>query len=139
MDRDNDRLQREIEEILQKIDDFPTEAARIRAKRKRAKISGLRRRLTPHFSLTAPQTILAGIALILVSYFIIGRVDSDVARWGIIVGLVLFFSGFVFSAWPRRTPSMRVEKRWRGRVIDGNNIYDQPRWVDRVRRWRSRR
>lgn len=117
----SDRVEREIEEILRKIDDFPTEAARIRAQRKKtaqgpSPVQRVSRRLS---RITASQLMLTSIALVLGSYFIVGQIDETVSRFGIIAGIILFFSSFALSFRPAgvaRSPG--AEKRWRGRVID---------------------
>lgn len=120
---DRDRVEREIEDILQKIDDFPTEAARIRQRRKReARGPSLAQRLGTRLrGFSAPQLLLAGMIIVLISYFIIGRADETIGRAGIIAGLVLFFASFALSFRPSPSQPRRgggTEKRWRGRVID---------------------
>ena len=131
----HDRVEREIEEILRKIDDFPTEAARVRAQRKKANHGpSLGERVARQLSrVTASQLTLIGIALVLGSYFIVARIQPTIGTYGIIAGLILFFSSFVLSMRPAGPP--RTEKRWRGRVID-TQPPGRRAWF---RAWRPRR
>jgi hypothetical protein len=130
-----DRVEREIEEILSKIDDFATEAPRIRAQRKQ------RERATPRIQPSANwlsrigigQLMLLSILLVLGSHFILGGFSSAAAQYGIIIGLVLFFSSFLLSFRPR--VSAPQEKRWRGRIIEPESNRGWPR----LGRWWRRR
>jgi hypothetical protein len=137
----SDRVEREIEEILRKVDDFPTEAARIRARRKerdREHRPGLLQRIGISFrGAGIGQVMLLSIVLVLGSHFIIGRFDSTVAQYGIILGLILFFSSFLLSFRPRGSTAPQV-KRWRGRIIEPDTS-SEPRPWSRLNRWWRRR
>ncbi len=132
-----DRMEREIEELLRKIDDFPTEAARIRAQRKKAaRGPSLRDRIAARLSgVTISQLMLAGIVMVLASYFVVDRIQPTVGKFSIIAGLILFFSSFILSVVPAGSPQQ--ERRWRGRIIDTGP--EQTGWRARLRAWRSRR
>lgn len=124
---DGDRVEREIEDILRKIDDFPSEAARIRARRRReARSVPLTRTFGDRIRrINAPQLLLTGIAIVLISYFVVSNASETAGRIGIIAGLILFFSAFVLSF--RTGPRTRPERRWRGRVIDDDDGWSSRR------------
>ena len=135
MPEEKDRVQREIEDILSKIDDFPTEAARIRVERKKAQRGpSPRHRLTSrllHPSL--PHILIGGIALVILSGFLITPFAPTLGRYGIIAGLILFSSAFVLSFRAPGGTRPGTEKRWRGRVIEPSPEHSAaPAWWDRL-------
>jgi hypothetical protein len=140
-----DKVQREIEELLDKLDNFVPEerfASKMRARKRqeRAARSGpspfeqFTRRLT---RVTLGHVMLAGIALFLVAIIFDGPL-GDAGRWVTIAALALTAAAFVLSIINRgsgsRTPVMksrpgRVQKVWRGQVIE----YDEPNTFSRIR------
>ncbi len=142
-----DRIQREIEELLDKLDTFVPEerlASKIRNRNKRKSAeegpNRLQRAISRVARVSLGQLILAGIALVLIGFFFRSPLGSA-AAWVIGAGLVLAAVAFIMSlltGGTSRTVSGRgtVEKRWRGQVIE----YSEPSAANRIRDWlRSRR
>ena len=147
-----DKVQREIEELLDKLDNFVPEerfASKIRDRRKREKAEArtgptFGERVSRRFSgITLGHVILLGLACFLIAYFFREPL-GDASRWLSIAGLVISLTALVLSIFSRgggsRTPvsragSGRVQKRWRGQVIE----YGEPATVDRVRGWFRRK
>ncbi|MGH7621403.1 MAG: hypothetical protein ACREMU_03600 [Gemmatimonadaceae bacterium] len=141
-----DRIQREIEEVLDKLDAFVPEerlAAKIRnrARRKPSDSPGLvQRALTRVGRISLGQLMLGGFGLILIAYFFRGPIGGA-STWLIVLGLVMAGSAFVMAivrgGGARTIAGGTVEKRWRGQVI---NYSAGPSAADRIRRWfRNRR
>ncbi len=135
-----DRIQREIEEILSRIERMPPK--RPRPSRLRQAIRSLWHRLggavlaLPRPRIAPGPLLLLGGGLLVAGYiFEVG--SSDVNRWLIIAGLVLLLLTFLLS-WRRGTRARVAEKRWRGQPLE----LDQGRG-ERLRswweRWRSHR
>ncbi|MEX2247003.1 MAG: hypothetical protein WEC75_09975 [Dehalococcoidia bacterium] len=142
----SDKVQREIEELLDKLDNFVPEerfTEKIRArKQQRAQPSGprpwdrVRKRLS---RVTLGQAMLVGLALLFFAFLFDGPLGAA-ANYLIITGLVLAGGAFVMSVvtggGTRRTVTGSVEKRWRGQVIE----YQQPASSNRLLDWlRGRR
>jgi hypothetical protein len=143
-----DKVQREIEELLDKLDNFVpeerfTSKMRDRKRQERAAQSGpsIGERASRMFSrVTVGHMMLAGIALLLVAVFLDGPLGGA-TRWVFIAAIVLVVASFVLSIRNRgmgsRTPIMksrpgRTQKMWRGQVIEyGNN--EEPRRFDRLK------
>jgi VIT1/CCC1 family predicted Fe2+/Mn2+ transporter len=130
----SDKLEREVEEILRKLDRFvPKEGPLARARRRVGQAAAdffhaVLARLS-HISLG--QVMLASLVLVVLAFFFRGA-SPMLARWVIIGGLILFFTAFVLSL---RSGRSRYERRWRGRVID----LSEPSLGDRLRNWLQRR
>ena len=124
------RIEREIEELLEKIDDFPAESARIRARRRspRYHLSRLTRAARSRIPrLTASTLLITGLALVFFSYLVLLRLNIAAGQAGIVIGIALFVAAFLASFRPRGVP--RNEKRWRGQIIETG----RPSWRDRLR------
>ena len=145
---DNDRLEREIEEILGKIEQFPPPESRARRRRQRA-VSQARARIADWQQgvvrqlgrVSLSQLMLLSFLVILASFFFRGRmIPAPLATWLLVAGVILFISTFSVTVFGSRgsTTSTR-EQRWRGRSVQ------QPRGPSlqtRIRHWwasRSRR
>ena len=140
----NDRVQREIEELLGKLDTFvPEERFTTKMKeRKReravAQRTGptLRERITAPFKrITLGHVLIGGLVLFAVSYLFDDAL-GDWAVWVTLGGLALAGGAFVLSVlnggqMRMRDRPGRVQKRWRGEVIE----YGEPSPMDRVRGW----
>jgi hypothetical protein len=142
---DQDRVQREIEELLGKLDNFVpeqrfTEKIRERARRQDASSPGplarLRKRIT---RVSLGRMLLAGFVLIVFAYFFRGPLGGA-STW--LIGLGLAIAGIAFVLSIRRGGTSgsvggTVEKRWRGQVIEYSA---GPTAADRIRGWfRNRR
>jgi hypothetical protein len=129
-----DNIEREVEEILRKLDRFVPEEGRLARARRRLgqATSDLLRTLRVRLSRISPgQVMLASLILVVVAFFF--RSASPVlARWVIIGGLILFFTAFVLPLLGGRS---RYERRWRGQVID----LSEPSLGSRLRHWLQRR
>ncbi len=141
--KEPDKVQREIEELLGKLDNFVPEeglVSKIKNRRKAETGPGLFERLLKRVSrITLGHVMLTGLALLLLASFAPG-VFAGYARYALILGLLLTAGAFVMSVigWDsRRTITGGTsEKRWRGQVID----YSQPSASNRLRDWwRGRR
>ena len=125
-----ERIQREIEDILNRLDSFlPEESVTTRVRRgsSSAVTSVLGGVLAPLALISLRQMMLTAIVLIIAG-FIIDRANP-VGRWVLIAGVVLFFAGFVFSFFGRSAATS--ERRWRGRSLD----LQPPTLGDRMRAW----
>ena len=145
-----DRVQREIEEILDKLDTFVPEerfTAKMRARHKEQAAQArtgptLRERITRPFTrITLGHLLIAGIILFAVSYLFDDQLGS-IAIWLTVLGVVLAGGALAFSVINGGNTRLRmgggggrVQKRWRGQVIE----YSQPGPVDRVRGWWRKR
>ena len=142
-----DRLEREIEEILDKIDKFPSpESRRARARkqairrfggaiaeRQRAFASKLGR-------IQMSQVMLASFLLILGALFF--RRLGPASQWMLYAGIILFVTSFAVLMLTRRSsPSgASSQERWRGRPVRPSQ--QSATLAERVQMWwrqRSRR
>ena len=129
-----DNLEREVEEILRKLDEFVPEEERFTRARRRGTtavsdtLGGL---LAGASRISLGQLMLGSLVLVVVSFFF-RSASPTLARWLIIAGLILFVTAFVLSLLGRRP---RYEKRWRGEVID----LSEPGLGSRLRNWFQRR
>jgi hypothetical protein len=140
--REPDKVQREIEELLDRLDNFVPEerlASKIRKKRRAETGPGFIERGWNRVSrISLGQAMLAGLAIILISWFFRAPLGS-LASPLMVVGITLVIGAFILSVVngdSRRTiAGGRPEKRWRGQVID----YSEPSTASRIRDWFRRR
>ncbi|MQC17773.1 MAG: hypothetical protein DWG80_01710 [Chloroflexi bacterium] len=141
----NDRLEREIEEILGKIEQFPDAESRAKRSRRRntnrltARLSEVQRGIARRMSgISVSQLMLASFLLILFAFFFRGRgLPSAAAYWLLVAGVILFVSTFAVMIFTPRTRSgPTVEQRWRGRSIQ---YQTGPSLPARLRHWWSTR
>jgi hypothetical protein len=128
----DDRIQREIEDILNRIDDFVPEENKVRRFRRRSSTSKAMRNITEPLSrISLRHVLLAGLALVVIGFFA-GRAHP-IGTWMLIAGVILFLTSFALSFFTRNTPSAppAAEKRWRGRPLE----LDEPTFSDRLRAW----
>ena len=132
-----DRIEREIEEILRKIDDFVPEKPR-RSVRKRpfdkpptAFENPSRPISTPksttglaHVSLN--QVMLWSLIVVVIAFFL----PIPGSGWVILAGLLVFAVAFLLSRMGGGS-SRGVQKRWRGEPID----LREPGLPDRIKAW----
>jgi hypothetical protein len=130
----SDKIEREVEEILRKLDKFvPEESRLVRTRRRLGQAtSDLAGALLGRLSrISLGQVMLASLVVVVVA-FLFRSSSPTLARWAIIGGLLLFFGAFVLSVVGGRS---RYEKRWRGQVID----LSEPSLGSRLRNWLQRR
>jgi hypothetical protein len=146
--KEPDKVQREIEELLDKLDNFVPEdrfASKMKQRRRENTGPGMFERasiglMRPFSRLTVGHLMLAGIILLLAAWFAPGLFGSY-AGWARGLGLILTIVAFVLSlmGWDSRRTISRSgggsQKRWRGQVID----YSEPTPADRLRGWWRRR
>ena len=128
-----DRIQREVDELLARLDTFPPRrplSTRVRDRFSRGfqRLGGLK---LP--TLSAGHVLLFAIAVIVSAWVLLPN-SSDLARWVIAGGIITFIAAFLFSI---RRQSKPPEKYWRDRPLDLRRS-STPRsrsWWDR---WRNR-
>jgi hypothetical protein len=126
-----DRIQREVEDLLARLDAFPRKRP-VWARAWAGLGNGLRGlgnglKLP---NLSAGHLLLIGIGIIVAAWVLLPG-GSDVTRWIIAAGIVLFIGAFIFSL---RRQSRPPEKYWRDKPLD---VHPGSRsWWDR---WRNRR
>jgi hypothetical protein len=136
----DDKFKREIEDILNKLDDFvPDETAADQARRKSssAAASVMRALLSPFTRISIQQVMLFGLLIIVIG-FLGMRVHPIFGRYALIAGVILFLTSFGLSFFNRSSgpPPPTGDKRWRGQPIDLN----EPSLPDRIKAWlKSRR
>jgi hypothetical protein len=137
-----DKVQREIEELLDKLDSFVPEerlVSKIRKRRKDETGPNLVERTWKRASrISLGHVLLTGLALLLIATFF--RAPLGAAAGPVMIaGIVLAAGAFLFSIIngdSRRTiGGGRPEKRWRGQVID----YSEPSAASRLKDWFRRR
>lgn len=130
----DDKIQREIEDILNRLDDFVPEesvASRMRRRGSDAAANVVRAIVEPLSHISLRHVMLTALILIVVGFIGI-RVNPMIARWMLIGGVILFVTSFALSFVNRGTPhGPAVERRWRGRPLD----LDEPSLGDRLRAW----
>ncbi len=129
------KLERDIEEVLAQIDQFPPKRSRWSRIRRRIAnaVGGVGEALSsiPWPRISVGQVLLIAMAVIVIAYF--GFRSSSIGSILIFGGILAFIAAFIFSL--RRHSSSRLpEKRWRGQPMD----LEEPggSWW---KRWRSRR
>ena len=136
----DDKIKREIEDILNKLDDFvPDESAadKMRRRSSGAAASVVRALLAPFTRISIRQVMLTALVIIVVG-FLAMRVSPIFGRYALIAGVILFVTSFALSFFSRSsgTTPPAAEKRWRGQPIDLN----EPSLPDRIKAWlKSRR
>jgi pilus assembly protein TadC len=141
--KESDRVQREIEELLGKLDNFvPEERLVSKIKKRRKEAAGpnafertwasLRKRFS---RVTLGHVMLFGVVLLLAAQFVPG-LFYGYDRWALLAGILITIGAFILSAmgWDsRRTIASggTIEKRWRGQAI----TYSEPSRADRIRGW----
>ena len=140
--KEPDKVQREIEELLGKLDNFVPEerlVSKIKSRRRAEAGPGFTERLLKRVShITLGHVMIAGLALLLLSSFAPG-LFGGYSRWAMILGLLLTGGAFVMSVigWDsqRTITGGTTAKRWRGQVID----YSAPSPASRFRNWLGKR
>lgn len=138
----SDKVQREIEELLDRLDNFVPEerlVSKIRKRRKQDAGPNIFERVWARVGrLSLGHVMLIGLGLLLVAIFFDGPLGGF-STWVMFLGLFLAGGAFILSVInrdSRRTlAGGRPEKRWRGQVID----YSEPSTTNRIRDWFKRR
>jgi VIT1/CCC1 family predicted Fe2+/Mn2+ transporter len=134
-----DKFEREIEDILNKLDRFPTLSPTERARRwLRKRLGSLHGSISTRLSrLSVNSIMLAGIILVFVGFFF-RSVLQDLWSYLAITGLALFFLSFAISFFGGGRPAGSRRIYWRGRPA--SSYYDSgPSIALRLREWWRRR
>lgn len=117
-----EKWEREIQELLERMDDRPRE------RNSWDRVRGNLKRKTPKYNRGGggPSTplpigtvlLIAGVALVIAGAFVHTLFAADpllvgLARWIAIAGVVLFFSPILVARRPSQGP-----KKWRGKIIE---------------------
>lgn len=129
-----DNLEREVEEILRKLDKFVPEESPLTRSRRRLghAASGLVQGALVRLSRISLGQVMLVSVLLVAAAFLFRAANPILARWVIIGGIIFFFTAFLLSLRGGRSSD---EKVWRGRVID----LSEPSLADRLRNWLRRR
>lgn len=132
----DDKIEREIEDILSRLDDFVPEesvADRVRRRSSDAAAGFARAVIAPLARISLRHVMLTALALVVLG-FLGMRVHPLFGRWILVGGVILFLTSFALS-FVNRGPTT-TERHWRGRPMELN----EPSLADRLRAWlRSRR
>ena len=135
-----DKLEREIEEILSKIEQFPKPESRRAMARKRAlrrfgnSIATRQRSVMRELSRISVSQLMLLSFIMIIGFFFFRRLNPLVMQWVLYAGIVLFVSSFAIMVFTR-SPGGGTEQRWRGRSIE----YREQSLLDRLRRWYGER
>ena len=132
----DDRIQREIEDILNRLDEFvPDEnvANKMRRRSTGTAASVVRALIAPIARISLGQVMLWSLVIIVVAFFGM-RIHPLYARWILIGGVILFLTSFGLSFFSRGAPAA-TEQRWRGRIFE----LDETSFGERLRAWWNRR
>ncbi len=131
----SDRIQKEVDELLARIEKFPPRRPLSRriSDLASAPFSAISRRLAglKLRRISAGHVLLAAIIIIVIAY--VAGDSGDLWRWVIVGGIALFIAAFVMSL--RRHSRPPAERYWRDRPLDlddrgsGRSFWD---------RWRGR-
>lgn len=139
---DSNNLEREIEEILGKIEHFPEAPSRPRRGRRALRrfgsaVSERQRSLMRVMSrISISQVMLVAFLMILGSFIILRR-NPMLMNWVMWAGVILFISSFAIMMFGRRNGGGgTVETRWRGQTV---RYQSGPTLGQRLRRWWSGR
>ncbi len=114
----DDKIQREIEEILNRLDEFvPDERVTERARRRSTgAASGFAQAIfAPLTRISLRHVMLTGFALIVIGFF--AARANPFGLWMLVGGFILFLTAFAISVIGGSSPP-KVEKRWRGQSIE---------------------
>jgi len=140
-----DRLEREIEEILDKIEQFPSpESRRARARKQAVRrfggaIAERQRAVASKLGRISMSQVMLVSFLLILGYFFFGRYSPLLMRWVLYAGIILFVTSFTILMLTRRSSpgAVSAQERWRGRPI---RPADQgPTLAARLRAWWRRR
>ncbi|MEX0786118.1 MAG: hypothetical protein WD939_05735 [Dehalococcoidia bacterium] len=130
----DDKIQREIEDILSRLDDFVPEesvTSRMRRRSSDAAATFVRALISPIAGISLRQVMLTALILVVVG-FVGMRIHPLFGRWVLIGGVILFLTTFALSFFSRSsTVPPATQKRWRGQPMNLN----EPSLGDRVRAW----
>jgi hypothetical protein len=136
---DKDRLEREISEILDKIEQFPTpQQRRARARRRSvgragAAMSGWQQALMRRLSGISVQDVMLASFVIILGAFFFRRFSPVLMQWALYGGIVLLVTSFAIMTFSRGRGGRGGSSAayWRGRPVQ----YRSSSTLARVRQW----
>ncbi len=126
-----DRIEREIEEILRKIDDFVPETPKSRrAARKVRPFAAAQTWLAARLAAISLNQVMMWSLIVVIASFFLRAIPG--AGWLMIGALIVFVTAFALSLMTGgRGAHPSAEKRWRGQPLDLTG----PGWPDRIKAW----
>ncbi len=127
----DDKIEREIEDILSRLDDFVPEetvADRMRRRSSGAAAAFGRAIIAPLAGISLRHVMLTALILVIVG-FLGMRIHPLFGRWVLVGGVILLLTSFALSLFSRGPT--KTEKRWRGQPLELN----EPSLGDRLRAW----
>ena len=131
----DDKIKREIEDILNKLDDFVPEESATESGRDRSSgpaASVVRAIFAPLTRISIRNVMLMALVIIIIG-FLGMRIHPIFGRYALIAGVILFITSFGLSFFSKSSESTppAFEKRWRGQPIDLN----EPSLPNRIKAW----
>lgn len=128
-----DRIEREIEEILRKIDKFPEGSRPPKSRRPGSGGNGPVRRSgggTSRWlsSIDMRKVMMWALVAVVVAFFLRGIPGG---YWLLIGAIIVFVTAFFLSTRGGASVGSGPEKRWRGQPLD----LSEPGWPDRLKAW----
>ena len=141
----SDNLEKEIEELLKKIDNFPSSES---TSKKRLKLYlkylgnmiSIKHQLIAKYlgKISLSQLMLGSFLMIFASYFILGRINPLLMRWVLFSGIILFLTSFTLMFFGSSNRASKNEQIWRGKKVNTSPRYEN--FVLRIFKWiRNRR
>jgi len=140
----SDNLEKEIEELLKKIDNFPSSES---ASRKRLKlylkylgnVISIRQQLIAKYlgKISLSQLMLGSFLMIFASYFILGRINPLLMRWVLFSGIILFLTSFTLMFFGSSNRFSKNEQIWRGKKVSTRPRYEN--FILRIFKWVRKR
>ena len=123
-----DRIEREIEEILRKIDNFVPERARRPAPKAGQSFSAAQGWLQKRLArISLSQVMMWSLLVVVIAFFARGVPPMT---WVMVGALIVFATAFILSRMGGGKRAV-VEKRWRGEPLD----LSAPTWPERLKAW----
>ena len=124
-----DRIEREIEEILKKIDRFVPEKARRPVRRVGQPFATAQGWLAHRLARISLNQVMMWALIVFVVAFFLKAVPFFF--WLMLGSLIIFATAFLLSALSRRPGTSGPAKRWRGQLMDLSG----PSWADKLKAW----
>ncbi|HTE85853.1 MAG TPA: hypothetical protein VK821_14085 [Dehalococcoidia bacterium] len=134
-----DKFEREIDDILNRLDKFPRQGPADRARKAvSGRVGVFQRRIALRIArLSVGQIMLTGIVMILFGYFFRALIP-EIWYYVVILGLILFFTSFALSFFGAGRAGGSRQVYWRGRPAQ--SYYSSgPALARRLREWWLRR
>ena len=124
-----DRIEREIEDILRKIDDFVPEKPRRPVRRVGQPFAAAQSWFAHRLARISMNQVMAWSVFVVIVAFFARAVP--IMSWVMLAAVIVFLTALIFSLRGMGGGKPSVQKRWRGEPIDLSG----PGWPDRVKAW----